>query len=251
MTCTQTIGGNINHRGSRRLAMVFARLPIMGTVKTRLADRIGPEAALAFYEACVADILETVARAGLPLQVCITPAEKLKAAAAWLGPDIRLAPQRGAELGERMAGAFEQAFSAGYSRAVLMGTDMPDLPPRMLTEAVAALDHTGASLIPTRDGGYCLIGFRSDRFLPAVFVSMPWGTGTVAARTLAVFRGHGRTVKVLPTWRDIDNARDLAAFIRDRTPGAGPARHARRCLADLEESIPPDLVANAGPVRRD
>jgi len=38
-----------------------------------------------------------------------------------------LRPQAGADLGARMAAAFEDAFRAGAARAVLVGTDCPAL----------------------------------------------------------------------------------------------------------------------------
>src|SRR5262249_51721982 len=56
-----------------------------------------------------------------------------------LAPGVSLIPQRGGDLGERMAGVFEDLQAAGARRVVLMGTDAPTLPRAHVDEAVRRL----------------------------------------------------------------------------------------------------------------
>ena len=42
--------------------VVFARLPVPGKVKTRLAAGVGPDAAAAFYRACAERVIAEAAR---------------------------------------------------------------------------------------------------------------------------------------------------------------------------------------------
>ena len=119
---------------------------------------------------------------------------------------------------------------------------LPDLPGAVFEAAFAALGHHQAVIGPTLDGGYYLIGFHPQTFLPAVFQTIPWGTTRVLAETLAVFRRHGLSVHQLPVWRDIDDLDDLIAFARRPFGAAAPARRTREVLAGLDlegRKVPP------------
>lgn len=210
--------------------LVFVRAPRLGQVKTRLARTLGEPAALALYRGFVADLLETLRQCGRPLIACCTPAAACDAVAAWMAPLSAVYPQTGADLGERMAGAFGRAFGDGFRRVLLVGSDLPDLPAAVFETAFAALADRPAVIGPTLDGGYYLIGFRRENFLPAVFESVRWGTARVLAETLAAFRRHGLGVHQLSVWRDIDDLEDLLAFARRPQATAAPARRTRALL---------------------
>ena len=45
---------------------IFARLPVLGKVKTRLASGVGPEKALKFYKACAEHIFRECSRLERP-----------------------------------------------------------------------------------------------------------------------------------------------------------------------------------------
>ena len=213
--------------------LVFVRAPRLGQVKTRLARSLGEPAALALYRGFVADLLDSLRQCGQPLIGCCTPAAACDAVAAWMAPLAAVYPQTGADLGARMAGAFGRAFGDGFRRVLLVGSDLPDLPATVVETAFAALADHPAVIGPTLDGGYYLIGFRPDTFLPAVFEAIPWGTPRVLAETLAALRRHGLEVHRLPVWRDIDDLDDLLAFARRPRATAAPARHTQALLAGL------------------
>lgn len=131
----------------------------------------------------------------------------------WLGCDDRqLVAQGDGDLGDRMARAFTTCFGQGSDRVLLVGSDSPDLPDEILTQAAEALIETGAAICPTEDGGYCLVGFRRDRLLPTIFQNMIWSTETVFAETITRFQSAHQPVAILPRWYDIDHATDLDRF---------------------------------------
>jgi hypothetical protein len=224
------------HPGSARDAcvLVFVRAPQAGKVKTRLARSLGDAAALALYRAFVADLLDTLRRCGQPVIGCCTPPAACGAVAAWMAPLAGVYPQTGAGLGARMANAFGRAFHDGFRRVLLVGSDLPDLPATVFESGFAALAEHPAVIGATLDGGYYLIGFRPDTFLPAVFEAIPWGTPRVLAETLAAFRRHALEVHRLPVWRDIDDLDDLLAFARRPQAAAAQARRTRTVLAGLD-----------------
>jgi hypothetical protein len=62
---------------------------------------------------------------------------------------------------------------------------------------------------PAYDGGYYLIGFRRETFLPEAFDGIPWGTEAVYMETLNKLEMGGLSVESLPRWNDIDTPDDL------------------------------------------
>jgi hypothetical protein len=141
----------------------------------------------------------------------------------------------------RMANAFRRVFAEGAERALLVGTDLPDLPPERIVSGFSSLRSSPAVLAPTPDGGYCLIGFRADTFSESVFTGQPWGTPRVLKQTLAAFKRLGRSPRLLENWPDIDTVGDLAAFMRR---AAGRPAAAARTAAFLAAQFPSGLTDN-------
>ena len=109
--------------------IVFLRSPDRGQVKTRLSRAIGRDAATGLYRCFVADLLEMLEATGYPVRLSYTPADAGGQIKSWLGDEYAMFPQEGSDLGTRMANAFRRVFAEGASRALLVGTDLPDLPP--------------------------------------------------------------------------------------------------------------------------
>ena len=122
-------------------------------------------------------------------------------------------PQRGEDLGARMAHCFHEAFSKGFHRVVLIGSDLPDLPAEIIDEAFTSLEKIDSVIGPAYDGGYYLIGFNKGSFTPEVFSGIEWSTETVLQKTLDILKNQKRTVHHLPRWGDIDTLEDLKQFV--------------------------------------
>ena len=193
--------------------LVFIKSPEEGAVKSRLAAAIGEEHACRLYEQFVLDLLKTLEKAAndgnYALKVCFYPPESAKAIAKWLGSRYEYLSQQGGDLGERMSKAFRESFVAGYRQILLVGSDIPDLPAQIIHDGFASLKQHGAVIGPAHDGGYYLIGFRSDCFLPDIFTDIRWDTGDVFEKTMALFGLGNQDVSILPSWRDIDTLEDL------------------------------------------
>lgn len=136
---------------------------------------------------------------------------------------LRLLPQQGADLGDRMAALLDGLLAEGHPAAVVMGADSPTLPMAWVAEAVCALrDHTAdLALGPADDGGYYLIGLRAP--CPRLFRDVPWSTADVARVTLERAREAGFRVHLLPRCFDVGTAADLRRLEAPlRAPGGGP-----------------------------
>lgn len=216
-----------------RCVLVFVRAPEPGKVKTRLARRLDPEIALHLHCNFTLDILRTLAKGGWGIVVCHHPPDAESRMQSWLGRSYDFQPQKGRDLGERMAGAFTRCFQKGFGCGILIGTDFPDLPVDIIVEAFNGLDKGGSTIGPSRDGGYYLIGFKKETFTPAVFQNIPWGTQDVFERTVEYFKQRRKPLHILPLWRDIDTYEDLMDFIRTQGGRETAAPHTMRYLVSI------------------
>lgn len=214
------------------IIIVFIKAPLKGLIKSRLATAIGDDAALELYVRFVLDTIDTVGALAIPVRICFSPPDAGTAVRAWLGNEQDCMPQQGKDLGERMERAFEQVFLEGYERAVLIGSDIPELSKAVMHEAITALDRNDAVLGPAADGGYYLIGFTSKTLQPSVFHDIVWSTGTVCDETLAKFKRQNQRVHLLPKLHDVDTLDDLRIFFKHH---GNDAVRSSRTIAYLRE----------------
>lgn len=189
--------------------LLFARYPERGRVKKRLAEHLPEDFVVDLYRDFVLDSIACVRRSSLPLVVCIHPPGALELFQDWLGGEFAYLPQRGEDLGERLKNGFIDVFASGFSSAIALGTDSPDLPARLLWEARDALNASDAVIGPSEDGGYYLIGFRRVAFVPSAFVGIKWSTDSVMRDTKEKLLKARSSAHILPMWHDVDAPRDL------------------------------------------
>jgi rSAM/selenodomain-associated transferase 1 len=198
----------------KEVILFFAKHPEPGRVKTRLGKAIGNAAAASLYRAFVEEIYLRLEKAGFNVIVFFDPPEKQEAFAAWLGSPHLVAQKQAADLGQRMHAAFKHAFDMGFDKAICVGSDAPDLPLAFVLRAFEALDEFDAVIGPCQDGGYYLIGFSKDSFLPAAFYGPEWGGPLVTLASIEILAKNRRTVYLAESWMDIDTFDDLQAFNR-------------------------------------
>jgi len=134
---------------------------------------------------------------------------------ALLDRGIVVIPQRGADLGERLVHAFEDTFRLGAESVVVIGSDLPDLPARVLEQAFNALDADRSCIVrgPATDGGYYVIGMsRPNRVL---FEGIEWGTPKACEQTLSGAASAGIPVVLIEEWQDVDSMEDLDRLNHD------------------------------------
>jgi rSAM/selenodomain-associated transferase 1 len=196
------------------IVILFAKIPVRGGVKTRLAQALDGDLVLRLYESMVLDTIDMLKQSGFPFRICISPPGAVEEARAWLGNGYAFMPQNGDDLGERMEQAFVRVFSEGFQESILIGSDIPGLSSVTVREAFSSLAEHGAVVGPANDGGYYLIGFSREAFYPEIFHSMPWSTPAVFRETLGRFATASRLVSVLPEHIDADTREDLIALLR-------------------------------------
>ncbi len=205
--------------------LVFARLPELGKVKTRLGESIGVEKALAVYAAMLRDLLQSIGRSNVEIEIEIAWAPTIAADGEALRrafDDHTLTMQTGATLGDRLAMAFsERFFFHRAEKIIAIGVDDPRLTREMVDHAFALLESCEWVIGPATDGGYYLIGCRAGAFKPAIFVDMAWGESSVFQSTVSRIRDWQSTVALLPVRYDIDVIDDLQRFARETADSDG------------------------------
>jgi rSAM/selenodomain-associated transferase 1 len=189
--------------------ILFVKSPVKGQVKSRLSQLIGKNVTRNLYKTFVSDILESIqCNPQYSIRIAFYPQDAKSNIIRWLGKQFAYFPQTGEGLGERMAHAFKHIFSGGVKKALIIGSDIPDLPQSVIFKAFESLSTHDAVIGPAFDGGYYLIGFRHDTFSDEVFQGIDWGTDTVFSQTLDRFK-RAQTVRIMPLWWDIDLPEDI------------------------------------------
>jgi rSAM/selenodomain-associated transferase 1 len=194
------------------IVLLFIKAPIKGQVKSRLAADVGEEATLELYKNFVLDSIETVEKSAYPFRICFYPPEGEEIVTAWLGRQYPYLMQEGNDLGLRMGNAFGHIFWEGFTSALLIGSDIPDLPSAVIRSAFESLKENDVVIGPAADGGYYLIGFNNNSFLPRIFQGIAWSTNTVVQTTLDILKGASLRVHIAPEWKDVDTLGDLRAL---------------------------------------
>lgn len=192
----------------QRGLIVFARVPELGKVKTRLAATIGDEAALGAYVKMLEVARETCMAVDAERHVFYSPLVP-EQDETWPDTHFHKHPQAEGDLGHKMQAAFDALFARGLEKVLIIGTDCPGLKPSHLQAAYRALALHDFVIGPALDGGYYLLGMRKTE--PRLFAGKQWSTETVLKDTLEDIRQLGKTVHQLSPLRDVDTEEDWVA----------------------------------------
>jgi len=208
--------------------VLMAKAPVPGEVKTRLSPPLSMVEAAAVATALLGDACDEATATGADTWCAYHGDESVLRR---LLPDtVRLLPQRGVDLAQRLAVAQADVFAEGYERVVLYGADCPTVGAADLRSALRSLDQSDVVLGPAADGGYTLLA--SSRPTPELFDGVMMSTDRVLADTLS--RAAGRSVTLLDTRHDLDTLTDLLAALDSGQLNGAPRTHALVCRLRAE-----------------
>ena len=177
---------------------IFAKPPVPGEVKTRLAAALGAGAAARLARAFLEDTIESVQ--ALPW------AQAALATTVPVQADVPVLLQGEGDLGARI----ERVLTAALERtpvAMAIGADTPAIPSRLLEAARAALRDVDVAIGPAEDGGFYLLAMR--HFPEGLLRDLPWSSADTLHATLKRLRALGLRTRLLEPWFDVDRAEDL------------------------------------------
>ena len=179
--------------------IIFAKAPVMGRAKTRLATDIGLVHAQRLYRSMSSRVIRLASGQKWDTELAITPAHQLGRIPMW--DQIVQRPQKSGSLSPRLADVF-----SAKGPILVIGTDCPEVNRNDISQAFKALKSHDAVFGPAEDGGFWLIGLVGP-VRPAIFYNIRWSS----AYTLSDIKSNiGGPIAELRTLIDVDDGAALA-----------------------------------------
>jgi rSAM/selenodomain-associated transferase 1 len=184
-----------------RHLVIFAKAPLLGRVKSRLASGIGPSAAISFYRRTLARLLRRVGRDPRWRTVLAVTPDRAAASGRGWATRVPRRCQGSGDLGARMGRVFRELPPGPVC---IVGADIPDVTAAHIWRAFRALGAADAVFGPARDGGYWLVGLRRGPRLPGLFAKVRWSTRHALTDTRANLKAS--RAALIDELDDIDDA---------------------------------------------
>lgn len=194
-------------QGREGAVAVFVRWPDPGQVMPFLIRRLGAEVSAQLYEAFIGDLV-----AGMPLSSYHGFLYALDNVHGFRDryKGVQVRAQQGANEGKRLLGCFEELL-ATHPMAVIVGSSMPDLHPRMWKSAFEMMERRDVVVGPTDRGGFYLLGMKKPH---DVFRGIKWGSGTELVTLLQNLELARLDYGFFPTRHKIEVYEDLPPLRR-------------------------------------
>lgn len=187
--------------------ILFAKQPVAGRVKSRLATGLGTARATGFYRTTTRVVCHRLSRDPRWQLILARSPDHWLPAPPVFPPGLVTTPQGRGDIGDRMA-RLARRFADGP--VVLVGSDIPALQAGQIAAALRCLQRADVVFGPATDGGFWLVAYTARAARQAGFTNIAWSTGTVLRDCLA---GLGTTrVSLLPPLSDIDDVGDYRAW---------------------------------------
>ncbi len=217
-------------RGStKNVVVIFTKVPVAGTVKTRLVQDavLDAQDTALLAEAMLKDTIVLSAESNASeIIIGFCPADRRELMKRIVRDvvnerrverPITLLTQTGANFDERFGSVVAAAFAKGSDKIVILGEDLPYLPPDVINHAFSALsnNNSGTSVVigPAGEGGIYLVGI-TRQFDPESFSKNRLFSGGVEiSQFVQLCKSEGRGFTLLPAYADIDVEEDLVSLL--------------------------------------
>lgn len=194
--------------------IIMTRIPIPGMTKTRLMKILTGEECAELHKCFLLDLFKMVneLREIADIYVTYTPENSLYLIQDIIPSFIDSFPQEGYELGDKMDNAIQRLLNKGYSKVILIGSDIPSLQAEDIKKAYGELENNDICLGPTNDGGYYLAGMKK-RCQDIFSNHLKWGYKSVFEATVSIANNLGLKVGLTTKLSDIDEKEDIEEFM--------------------------------------
>lgn len=186
--------------------VVFFRLPVLGKVKTRIASTSSHEQALKIYKELITYTIDSVSQTNLPAYFFfdggLPPLTERN-------PRFTYQLQCEGNLEKKIEHALSLALKT-YAKAVIIGSDCPELSSATITKSLLLLDTYDIAIGPAKDGGFYLLGCKEMDI--EMFRDIEWSTSSVTQQLLSNIQQAGLSYKLMEVLSDIDTEEEWLAF---------------------------------------
>lgn len=183
-----------------KVLAIMARRPELGKVKTRLAHDLGENGALKVYSELLRSTMQMAISGNWSCFLFLAGNGELNT------DGFIVCEQQGNDLGERMKHVFSHCLAGNAEKVILVGSDIDGLQTEHIQKAFDVLNDCDIVLGPSADGGYYLIGMKTEI---DVFSGIEWSTATVLSETMSKAEAQNKTVGLIEELNDIDTLQDF------------------------------------------
>lgn len=195
-------------KDERTQVCLFAKAPLLGRVKTRMAGRLSDSDCLQLHKDMLSHMSTMVA--SLPRQQYLAELHITQAHPFFDELSERYSlpqkPQIGQDLGARMSHAVVVGLQ-DYESVLLIGADCPLVESATIAAMREAMAHCNAAMVPALDGGY--VAFMLRAYHASLFNDIVWGGDKVADTSVERMQALTWDFRMLAASPDIDRPEDL------------------------------------------
>ena len=193
----------------KKTVFIYAKPPVMGLSKTRLAEGLGAAEAQRIARWTFGQTLRAVKDPRWNTVLATTPDTYLDATLGGLWPkSLERMSQGTGNLTDRLNKGLRQAPNG---KVLFIGADCPDISNALIVEAFEKLSASEAVFGPAHDGGFWLFGINKRVNTPSPFENVRWSTKHALGDVRDNLFGLGK-ISYLPELIDIDTADDWKAW---------------------------------------
>ena len=194
-----------------RTLAIFAKPPLIGLSKTRLANTLGAGEARRIARWTMGRTLRQADDPRWSTVLYATPDNRLFDTLGGLWSDhLERRSQGQGDLGQRLTRGLDEAH---LGPVLFIGADAPDISRALIWQAFRALKTHDAVFGPASDGGFWLFGLNKAVRTPSPFTDVRW-SGPHAMADVRRNLGSVARVAELPVLIDIDDADDWLAWTK-------------------------------------
>ena len=196
-----------------RTLLIYAKPPIMGLSKTRLARGLGVSEALRIARWTTARSIRAANDSRWQTVLYVAPDRYLHATLGGLWPaSLPRMSQGHGDLADRMNKGISEAPPGAV---LIIGTDIPDITSELIWQGFRRLRTHDVVFGPAMDGGFWLFGMNKQATTCPPFGNVRWSGPHAMADVRRQLPADLR-VAALPARLDIDDAEDWQAWQRQK-----------------------------------
>ena len=200
-----------------RTVFIYAKPPLMGVSKTRLAQGVGYAEAQRIARWSFGKTLRAARDPRWNTVLAVAPDGHVNSTLGGLWPaNLRRMAQGQGNLTDRLSKGFA---AAPLGQVAFIGADCPDISTALIADSFKKLARRDAVFGPARDGGFWLFGMNKRVGTKAPFDSVRWSTRYALGDVRDNLFGK-HSVTYLPELIDIDTAGDLQDWTAGHALGA-------------------------------
>lgn len=206
----------------KRTVFIYAKPPMIGVSKTRLAAGLGAATAQRVARWSFEKTLRAARDPRWETVLAVAPDAHLNDTLGGLWPStLRRIAQGSGDLTDRLNRGLDAAPNGAV---VFIGADCPDITPALIAGAFDNLKKNDAVFGPSSDGGFWLFGMNKQVRTPSPFNNVRWSTKHALGDVRDNLFGSS-TIAYLPELSDIDTAEDWAARSKDAPANIAKVGH--------------------------